>query len=439
MKISVFGIGYVGAVSAACLCKDGNSVIAVDPAPEKVRAIANGISPILEPGLTEIIKECIDNGSLQATHDAEAAVAGTDMSLVCVGTPSRVNGSLDTAYVLRAAEEIGVAIKKKGAFHSVVVRSTILPGTMESVVVPALERASGLKAGVDFGVGYYPEFLRESTAIADYYNPGAIIIGQYMGDERTVAKLQEVNSHLPIRPIVIEMRAAEAVKYANNAWHAVKISFANEIGNICKAADIDSYQVMDVLCSDTRLNISPVYLKPGFAFGGSCLPKDLRALRHRARDLDVSTPMLDATLQANEYQLTRAFDMVAGLKARRIGMVGLSFKANTDDLRESPLVELAERLHGKGYDLRIYDPNVQYSALTGANLHFIRSHLPHLSTLMVDDVDEMVSHSEVIIVGKTDAAAKSALAKVNGDRRIIDLVRLDQKKRTDHAYSGICW
>jgi GDP-mannose 6-dehydrogenase len=414
-------------------------VIAVDPAPEKVRAIANGISPILEPGLTEIIKECIDNGSLQATHDAEAAVAGTDMSLVCVGTPSRVNGSLDTAYVLRAAEEIGVAIKKKGAFHSVVVRSTILPGTMESVVIPALERASGLKAGVDFGVGYYPEFLRESTAIADYYNPGAIIIGQYMGDERTVAKLQEVNSHLPIRPIVIEMRAAEAVKYANNAWHAVKISFANEIGNICKAADIDSYQVMDVLCSDTRLNISPVYLKPGFAFGGSCLPKDLRALRHRARDLDVSTPMLDATLQANEYQLTRAFDMVAGFKARRIGMVGLSFKANTDDLRESPLVELAERLHGKGYDLRIYDPNVQYSALTGANLHFIRSHLPHLSTLMVDDVDEMVSHSEVIIVGKTDAAAKSALAKMNGDRRIIDLVRLDQKKRTDHAYSGICW
>jgi GDP-mannose 6-dehydrogenase len=439
MRISVFGIGYVGAVSAACLAHDGNTVVTVDPNPDKVRSIKEKASPILEPGLDKYIEDGVDSGRLTATADAAAAIAQTDLSLVCVGTPSRPNGSLDTSYVVRVAETIGAALKAKSTFHVVVFRSTILPGTMEQTVIPALERASGMQAGVDFGVAYYPEFLRESTAIKDYYDPGTIVFGQFEDDVASMARLVALTSHLPVEPIVVPMRAAEAVKYANNAWHAVKISFANEIGNICKAASVDSYQVMDVLCADKRLNISPAYLKPGFAFGGSCLPKDLRALRHNARLLDVPTPMLDATLQANENQLAKAYSMITHSNSKRVGIIGLSFKTGTDDLRESPLVELAERLYGKGYNLRIYDPNVRYDALVGANLNFIKSYAPHLSGLMVDDFEDLVDHSEVIVVGKRDEDITGHLGRVNGGTQIIDLVRLDPGRRSAGGYQGICW
>ena len=439
MKISIFGIGYVGAVSAACLVKDGNQVVCVDPNPDKVNSILQKSSPILEPGLDELIVSGVDSGNLTAIGDAAEAVRRTDLSILCVGTPSRLNGSLDTGYVARAAEEVGAAIKRKVGYHSVVVRSTILPGTMEELVVPALERASGMRAGADFGVAYYPEFLRESTAIADYYSPGAIVFGQFDGDHVTIEKLHALVSHIPVKPFVVPLREAEAVKYANNAWHALKISFANELGNICKGAGADSFRVLEILCSDTRLNISKAYLKPGFAFGGSCLPKDLRALRYRARQLDVPTPVMDAALTANENQLARAYQMIMAAQARRIGMIGLSFKPNTDDLRESPLVELAERLHGKGLDLRIYDPNVDYAFLTGTNLHYVRSHLPHLSSLMVDSIDKLISHGEVIVVGKQDEAAKRLVEGAAGNRLVIDLVRLDAKKRSNDIYQGICW
>lgn len=439
MKISVFGIGYVGAVSAACLVKDGNQVIAVDPSAEKVNSINGKASPILEPGLNELIAEAVDRGDLSATHDAAAAIAATDMSLICVGTPSRPNGSLDVSYVLRAAETIGAALREKSSFHVVVFRSTILPGTMEDLVIPALERSSGRQAGIDFGVAYYPEFLRESTAIKDYYDPGTIVLGQFEDDTASIEILGKLLEHLPVRPVAIPIRAAEAVKYANNAWHAVKISFANEIGNICKAAAVDSYQVMDVLCSDRRLNISPAYLKPGFAFGGSCLPKDLRALRHRARTSDVPTPMLDATLDANAYQLSKAYEMVAHSNTRKVGMVGLSFKSGTDDLRESPLVELAERLHGKGYNLKIYDPDVQYEFLLGSNLSFVESRIPHLSKLMVDDFGELVDQSDLLIVGKRDDTVTERLRDPALSRQIIDLVRLTPVARSRGEYQGICW
>lgn len=439
MRASVFGIGYVGAVSAGCLAKDGNEVIAVDPNEAKVAALNAGQSPIVEPGLDAIIEEQVANGRLRAVQDPAFAIENTDLTYVCVGTPSRFNGSLDTGYMLRAAEEIGQALKNKTAFHVVVVRSTVLPGTMEEVVIPALARTSGKTPGVDFGVAYYPEFLRESTAIRDYYDPGAIVFGAMDEDDLSIERLRALNSHLPVTPTVVSIKTAEAVKYANNCWHALKISFSNEMGNICKAAGIDSHVVMDILCADTRLNISRAYMKPGFAFGGSCLPKDLRAIRFRARELDVPTPVLDAALLANEYQLRRAYEMVASLGAKRVGLVGLSFKADTDDLRESPLVELAERLHGKGYDLRIYDPTVSYGALMGANLHYVRSHIPHLSTLLADDIESVCAHAEILVIGNKDAAAKRALELVQGRKPVVDLVRIEPASRRDGLYDGICW
>lgn len=436
MQISVFGIGYVGAVSSACLANDGHHVIAVDPNPQKVGPLNEGISPIVEPGLGELLQSGISNRRLMATSDVREAVNGTDLSFVCVGTPSRSNGSLDTSYVSAVAEQIGAAIREKNSFHSVVMRSTILPGTMESIVLPALERASGRQAGVGFGVAYYPEFLRESTAISDYYDPGAIIFGRH--DQATVDRLLEIHKIFKVEPRVVSIRTAEAVKYTNNAWHALKISFANEIGNICKEAGIDGHAVMDVLCADNRLNISKAYLKPGFAFGGSCLPKDLRALRFAARKLDVPTPILDATMDANEEQLRRAYSMVAATGKRRIGIIGLSFKPETDDLRESPLVELAERLYGRGYDIRIYDPNIQVSKLTGANLQFVKAHLPHLTSLLTADVNEVVDHAEVFVLGNRDEA-KRLLSVVQDDRPLIDLVRIDQARCSGDFYQGICW
>jgi GDP-mannose 6-dehydrogenase len=335
-----------------------------------------------------------------------------------------------------AAEQIGAAIREKNSFHSVVMRSTILPGTMESIVLPALERASGRQAGVGFGVAYYPEFLRESTAIADYYDPGAIIFGRH--DQATVDRLLDLHKIFKVEPRIVSIRTAEAVKYTNNAWHALKISFANEIGNICKEAGIDGHAVMEVLCADTRLNISKAYLKPGFAFGGSCLPKDLRALRFAARKLDVPTPILDATMEANEEQLRRAYSMIAATGKRRIGIIGLSFKPETDDLRESPLVELAERLYGRGYDIRIYDPNIQVSKLTGANLQFVKAHLPHLTSLLTADINEVIDHAEAFVLGNRDEA-KRLMTALNDDRPLIDLVRIDQTRCSGDLYQGICW
>jgi len=437
MRISVFGIGYVGAVTAACLCKDGHHVVAVDVNDVKVNEINDGLAPIAEPGLAPLIAEAVASGRLRATDRSEEAVHGTELSIICVGTPSRLNGSLDTRYVLKVAEEIGAALATKSERHHVVMRSTILPGTMVESIIPALERAAGGVAGRDFGVAYYPEFLRESTAIADYYDPGTIVLGKL--DEETIVKLRAMVARIGVEPIVVDMTTAEAVKYTNNAWHAHKVSFANEIGNVSKGTGIDGHEVMRILCSDKRLNISSAYMMPGFAFGGSCLPKDLRALRYKARTIDVATPVLDAAMAANEIQLDRAFRMIAATGARRLGLLGLSFKPNTDDLRESPLVELAERLLGKGYMLKIYDPNVSYGELTGANLQYVMSHLPHLSRLLVDSVDDMCHGAQAIIIGKKDAAAAGLVERLGGKTPIIDLVRVNAVKRSDGSYDGICW
>lgn len=432
-RVSIFGAGYVGAVSAGCLAKDGFKVVAVDPDQFKVRSISAGQSPIYEPGLAELIEAGVSEGLLTATSDYMSAIAETDISFCCPGTPSREDGSLDTSYVKLVSEQIGIALRDKSDFHMVVMRSTILPGTVETVVIPALEEASGKQVGVDFGLAYYPEFLREGTAIADYYSPGAIVFGQYDGDERTIQALHDLCASVSVKPHVIPIRSAEIVKYTNNCWHAVKISFANEIGNLCKAVDIDSHVVMDVLCADTRLNISRAYMKPGFAYGGSCLPKDLRALRHFGKMQNVSTPVLDATVEANQYQLDRAFRLVNRSGAKKIGLLGLTFKSDTDDLRESPLVMLAERLVGKGFELSIYDSQVS------ASDHGGRNYIEHLAGFMRATPDEVVSESETIIVGINGEGTKDALARAREGVKVIDLVRLPVAMPSGVHYEGLVW
>lgn len=437
MKIAVLGIGYVGAVSAACLARDGHSVVAVDIDENKVKVLLAGHSPIVEPGLDELIAAALSSGRLTGTTNTEQAIADTDMCFVCVGTPARPNGSLDTTYVERVAEQIGAALGKNRPDYSVVIRSTILPGTMDEVIIPQLEAASGGVAGTDFGVAYYPEFLREGTAIADYDKPGAIVFGKR--DDMSLAKLQAMHEQFGVEPKVLSIRAAEAVKYANNAWHALKISFANEMGLVCKALGVDSHDVMDVLVADTKLNISPAYLKPGFAFGGSCLPKDVRALRYRSHREDVDTPLLDAVLEANENQIRQAFRMVTSNTGRRVGIVGLSFKPETDDLRYSPLVELAERLIGRGYDVRIFDPIVQPARLTGANKRFIAEQLPHINEILLDNVDDLLAHSQTMVIGNRGEALQ--IMQTLADRNIptIDLVRVDRQQLSGDNYHGLCW
>jgi GDP-mannose 6-dehydrogenase len=436
MDLSIFGIGYVGAVSAGCFARDGHKVIAVDTLPKKVQAINKGLSPIVEPGLSEIIADSAADGRLSATTNVKKAVYGSELSLICVGTPSAPNGSLETKYLKDVTEQIGDAIRRKNTYHSVVYRSTMLPGTIRDILIPRLEAASGSRVGTGFGVGYLPEFLRESTAIQDFDNPGATIFGAE--DQLTLDRLKQLHPKAAHNAIVLDMGEAEAVKYANNAWHAVKISFANEIGNICNSVGIDGHSVMETLCSDKRLNISPAYLKPGFAFGGSCLPKDLRALRYLARRQEVATPVLDAALEANEVQLSRAYDLVTQLGKRRIGFLGLSFKSGTDDLRESPFVELAERLHGRGYGLRIYDPNIQIPRLTGANLRYVRSRLPHFGSLLCNEIERVLQFAEVLVIGNS-ALGREALERLDPDVHVVDLVRVYRHMSTKGSYQGLSW
>ncbi|MFF5210361.1 nucleotide sugar dehydrogenase [Streptosporangium sp. NPDC000396] len=438
MKISVFGLGYVGCVSAACLAAGGHEVIGVDVNPLKVELISRGQAPVVEERIGELTSEVVRTGALRATTDVAEAIGATEISLICVGTPSAPNGSLSTTYLERVAEQIGSALAGKPDRHTIVFRSTMLPGTCADLLIPILERASGLEAGTGFGVAVNPEFLREGTSVRDFFEPPKTVIGEFdraSGD--AVAALYE---GLPGEIFRVPMAVAEMTKYADNAFHGLKISFANEIGAICQALGLDSHQVMDVFLADRKLNISPAYLRPGFAFGGSCLPKDLRGLVYAARRADVSVPLLSHVLPSNEDHLRRAFELVAGAGSRRVGLFGLSFKPGTDDLRESPLVELAERLLGKGYDLRIYDANVSLSRLMGANRDYIESRLPHLGDLLTNSADDVLSHADVCVIGCKDPAVLSALDRA-GSRTIIDLVRLpDAEVRRAHpGYVGLGW
>ena len=437
MRISVFGLGYVGVVSAACLAKDGHTVIGMDPNETKASLINGGRSPIIEAEVEGLIAEAVTQGRLLATADAKTAVAQTDISLICVGTPSQPNGSLDLRFVRSACTEIGRAIAEKRQFHIVVIRSTILPGSTRDVVIPALETASGKSAGKDFGVAINPEFLREGTAVFDYRNPSKTVIGR--SDERTGKIVAGLFHDLPGPLVMTDVATAEMVKYVDNVWHALKVGFANEIGNVAKAVGIDGHRVMEIFCQDTKLNLSPYYLKPGFAFGGSCLPKDLRAFTYKARSLDLDLPILESILPSNELQVRKGFEMIAAKGGRKIGVLGFSFKAGTDDLRESPMVELIERLIGKGYELRVFDRNVNLARLIGANREYILHRIPHIAALMVGSIETAISGADVIVIGNGDPEFRSVPDRLGKDQTLVDLVRVDPALSSNRSYDGICW
>jgi GDP-mannose 6-dehydrogenase len=438
MRVSVFGLGYVGSVSAASFAADGHDVVGVDVNAQKVAAINAGTSPIVEPGLDQLLSRAVSDNRLRATTDSTAAVADTDVSLVCVGTPSRKNGSLDLTYLERVCEEIGAALRNKKDYHVVVVRSTVLPGTTHGVVIPAIERRSGKTYGDGFGVSVNPEFLREGTALKDFRKPPLTLVGHNHAADAsgTIALYQAIDAPL----VSTSIRVAEMMKYTSNAWHALKVCFANEIGNLCKKLDVDSHEVMDIFCRDEKLNLSPYYLKPGFAFGGSCLPKDVRALQYRAKELDLEVPVISQILASNRHQIEQAFNQVMETGKKQIGLLGFSFKAGTDDLRESPIVVLAEALLGKGLSLKIYDKNVSLAKLVGANKDYIEQQIPHLSSLLCKTVDEVVAGSDVIVVGNQAAEFVEALSHTRADQIVIDLVRLPMSGALIHAdYRGICW
>jgi len=438
MRVSVFGLGYVGSVSAASFAADGHGVIGVDVNPAKVDSVNSGRSPIVEPGLDDLMRTVHQEGRLRATTSTADAVHSTDLSLLCVGTPSRKNGSLDLSYLERVCEQVGEALRDKPDYHVVVVRSTVLPGTTHDVVIPALERQSGKKYGEGFGVSVNPEFLREGTALKDFRQPPLTLVGHNHAADAAGTTALYAGVDAPI--VTTSIRVAEMMKYTSNAWHALKVCFANEIGNLCKQLEVDSHDVMGIFCRDDKLNLSPYYLKPGFAFGGSCLPKDVRALQYRAKEVDVRLPVIESILESNRRQIDHAIELVTDTGRKRVGLLGFSFKAGTDDLRESPIVILAEALLGKGYQLRIYDRNVSIARLVGANKEYIEHQIPHLSSLLCDTIDEVLDGSDVIVVGNAAPEFADAVARCREDQTVIDLVRLPVDRSALHArYDGICW
>jgi GDP-mannose 6-dehydrogenase len=437
LRISIFGLGYVGTVSAGCLADDGHEVVGVDPLPTKVDLINRGQSPIIETDIGEIIAATVKAGRLRATSDPSEAIRETELSFVCVGTPSQANGNLDLRYIRRICEQIGDALKGKSARHTVVIRSTILPGTMHKMVIPTLEEFSGKKAGVDFGVCNNPEFLREGSAVKDFRQPPKTVIGE--SDQASGDILAALYEKLDAPLIRTNLETAEMVKYVDNSWHALKIGFANEIGTLGKSLGVDAHEVMKIFCQDRKLNISTAYLSPGFAFGGSCLPKDLRALSYQAKMHDLQLPILTSILPSNEMQIARGVQLITEKGHTQVGILGFSFKAGTDDLRESPLIEVIERLIGKGYDLRIYDKNVNIASLVGANRDFILNHIPHISKLMVGDVDAVLNHAQTVVIGNKDPDFKVVPARLREGQFLVDFVRVIEGSTKNGNYDGICW
>ena len=434
MKVTIFGMGYVGCVTAACFSNLGHDVTGVDVDPNKVDMINRSQSPIIEPGLTEIINSGVTSGKLRASTDPKEL---GDVVIVCVGTPSNDNGSLGLKHLLRVVETIGEKLKGSNEYHVITIRSTVLPGTVEGMVIPILEERSSKKAGQDFGVCMNPEFMRETTAIEDFHKPPFTIIGQQ--DQRSgdiVAKLYDTIKAPMERPSIA---VAEMVKYACNAFHATKVCFGNEIGNLCKSMGIDSHRVMEIFCKDTRLNLSPYYLKPGFAFGGSCLPKDLRAITYQAKRNDVEVPLLSSLMPSNERQIQHAYRLVRNSGRTKIGVLGLSFKAGTDDVRESPIVILIEMLIGKGYGVTIYDEEVSLAKLYGANKRYLEETIPHITSLMESSVPKVLAKSELIIVSKKTDQFKREIEETAKDLFVIDLVRIWEDYKGRSHYEGISW
>jgi GDP-mannose 6-dehydrogenase len=437
-SVSVFGLGYVGCVTAACLADRGHNVVGVDVSAAKVELLTSGRATIVEEGIAELVRRSHESGRLRATTSVEDAVRDTSISLVCVGTPSQPNGNLDLSYVERVCGQIGEALKRKADRHTVVIRSTVFPGTTDTLARRALERASGKEAGQDFGLSMNPEFLREGSSIRDFSNPPFTIIGA--SDEQTGRDVSALYVGIEAPLHVVDIGVAEMLKYACNAFHGLKVGFANEIGNVCKALGVDSHEVMRLFVQDTKLNVSKAYLMPGFAFGGSCLPKDLRAITYRARQLDVATPILSGTIASNEAQIERAFDMVLGRGNRRVGVLGLAFKEGTDDLRESPMVALVERLIGKGMSVLIYDREVSQANLIGSNKDYIEREIPHVWSLFRATTEEVIANSDTIIIGNGSAEFRAIEPRLRAGQVVIDLVRAFGARRSDGTtYEGICW
>ena len=438
LSISVFGLGYVGSVSAACFASMGHSVIGVDVSRAKVEMMESGRSPIVEAGMSELVAEGNKACRLHATVDSNAAVLESEVSFVCVGTPSLRNGKLDLSHIENVAREIGSALKQKKSGHMFVLRSTVLPGTVESVVLPILQQASGRRAGSDFTVAYNPEFMREGSAVADFLQPPYTILGAQ--DPSHLGPLRELYKQTPGRLFETSIAVAEMAKYLSNAFHAVKVTFANEVGTLCKHLNVDAQAVTEIFTSDTRLNISRAYLSPGFAFGGSCLPKDVRALTYKAKELDLTLPMLESLLRSNSEHVERAVEAVMRTKKKKIAQLGLSFKAGTDDLRESPQVQLVKRLLGEGYEVRVWDHDVALGRLTGSNRQYIEEVIPHIGSLLSDDLEDVLRWGEVVIIGNR-SASKEKLQRLRPDQIVIDLVNLDKAQRPDglQSYEGICW
>lgn len=435
MRICVFGLGYVGTVTAACLAAEGHHVTGVDVSADKVRTLNAGLSPLVEPGLDEMIRDAVADGRIRATSDVAEALAEADLAFVCVGTPSADNGSLEVAYVARVAEQIGEALQGRGGNLLVVLRSTVLPGTTREVFLERIRLAAGREPGDGYDVVFHPEFLREGTAVDDFYNPPKIVVGERAegASERLLSLYETMEAPRFVTPLEI----AETVKYADNAYHAVKVTFANEVGQLCETIGVDSRRVMEIFCSDRQLNISPAYLRPGFAFGGSCLPKDLRAFLHKARREDLQLALLESVLQSNRAQVQRVVDRVRRRRPRRVGMVGLAFKPGTDDLRESPLVTLAEQLLGKGCEITIWDPAVNTAQLSGRNRAYMEEHLPHLSRLMVSSLDELCA-CDVIVLGHALPEGGQVERWLEGGKAVMDLV--GRNAPAEHPnYEGLYW
>jgi GDP-mannose 6-dehydrogenase len=438
MKVSVFGLGYVGCVTAACLAQDGHQVMGVDVNQDKVGQIKGGISPISEPGLDNLIVKMVKAGRLQATTQAEEAIQHCDVCLVCVGTPSTPKGSIQLSYIERVCSEIGQALRNLDEYRVIVFRSTVLPHTVEQCLIPILEAESGRMAGEDFGVCMNPEFLREGSAIKDFYHPGVVIIGEL--DRRSGDVLEDMYASVDAPFVRTSLGVAEASKYASNCFHAAKITFANEIGNFCKINGIDGQEVMRILCTDTHLNISPSYLNPGFAFGGSCLPKDLRAIIYRGKELDLALPMLRALLESNRHQVERAIEMIESTGGRTVTVLGLSFKQSTDDVRESPTITLVETLVGRGFRVVIYDEHVVPSQLYGANRAYLERELPHVASLMCSSLEAAVEEADVVVIANASDSFRGVPQMLRPNQVLIDLIGIAKNHpELRGAYEGICW
>jgi GDP-mannose 6-dehydrogenase len=439
MNITVYGLGYVGCVTGACFADMGHKVTGVDPNPNKIQLINSGRSTIIEEGIQEIIEKVVREGSFRATTEWERSVVGTDCAFVCVGTPSKPNGRIELHFIKRVCEHIGTDLAKRDGYYVVVIRSTVFPGTVEETVIPILEKSSGKSVGKDFGVCMIPEFLREGSSVHDFYNPPKTVIGEF--DKRSGDAIEGIFRSIKAPLVRTRLNVAEMIKYADNNFHALKVTFANEIGNICKELRIDSHKVMEVFCLDNKLNLSPYYLKPGFAFGGSCLPKDVRALTYEAKMLDVETPLLNAIMDSNRKQVLKVVKKLNEHKGSTIGFLGLSFKGGTDDLRESPHVEVIESMLGKGFKVKIYDGNVSIARLFGSNKEYIEKEIPHISSLMCATAKELIRESDVVVIGHRSKEFKEELLSGAMDNKaIVDLVRIfEEAERPNDRYYGICW